>query len=282
MKLLRPLALVVISVPAPGYVLVFPPNPTQHHVPPGIVRNPVVHDTAERATTATKRQHTIVAAAAAAEGGGRGDSAAGSSTAKERFLSNLERKRAGEDVRSALSADLSLLSRESAGRNQAIDPRKPPSWRGKWEICYAPHIETLGKVILTKFGSVQYNFVAEDGRMVSHAEYENAVFGSGWFNADGRVVPVPAGDGMARDDQQDVVKVGGVTIDSANTCPDKSPSSRAVSLPTAIVCRAGVHGGAADRQPCVSILTDSSAVDKHPPPFPPCNVGAPNSAHTPT
>lgn len=201
---MRSLTLVVLLALAPGYALLFPPNPVQHHVTAGIVRR--VHDTAGASTTATKKQHTIVAAAAATEGGGRGARAAVSSTAKERFLGNLERKRAGEDVRSVLGADLSLLS-TPAERNQATDTRKPPSWRGKWEICYAPHIETLGKVILTKFGSVQYNFVSDDGRMVSHAGYENAVFGSGWFNADGRVVVVPAGGGMAGDDQQDVVKV---------------------------------------------------------------------------
>lgn len=208
MKLLRSLVLVVLSALAPGGALVFPPTPIQHHVPAGIVRHQAHDD------TATKQKHTLVAAAAAAtEGGERGGPAVGgsSSAAKERFLGNLERKRAGEGVRSSvLDADLSLLSSTGGpNRDQAIDARKPPSWRGKWEICYAPHIETLGKVILTKFGSVQYNFVGDSGRMVSHAAYENAVFGSGWFNADGRVVPVPAGDGAAGDEQQDVVKVGG-------------------------------------------------------------------------
>lgn len=206
MKPSRSLALVVILALASGNALVFPPTPVQHHVPAGIVRQ---HDTAGGGTpAATNKQHTVVAAAAAAtEAGGRGGPAAGGNTAKERFLGNLERKRAGEDVRSSvLGADLSLLT-TAVGRNQATDTRKPPSWRGKWEICYAPHIETLGKVILTKFGSVQYNFVSDDGRMVSHAGYDSAIFGSGWFNADGRVVLVPAADGMAGEDQQDVVKV---------------------------------------------------------------------------
>lgn len=204
---------VALSALAPGDALVPPPpHPVQHHIPAGIVRHKTGHDAAV-ASSVVKKQNTIVAAATAAaagEGGGKGGPTSGSSssTAKERFIGNLERKRAGEDVPSSvLGGDLSLLS-TAFGRNQATDPRNPPSWRGKWEICYAPHIETLGKVIFTKFGSVQYNFDADDGRMVSHAGYENALFGSGWFNADGRVVPVPAGDGMAGDDQQDVVKVG--------------------------------------------------------------------------
>ena len=208
MKLLRPLTPVVLSALAPGNALVSPPNPVRHHVPAGIVRHREVHETAvpARATAAIKTQHTLVAAAAATEGGGRGAPAAENpSTAKERFLGNLERKRAGEDVRSSvLDADLSVLS--TAGRNRVPDSK---SWRGEWEICHAPHIETLGKVILTKFGSVRYDFVSDDGRMVSHAGYESPVFGSGWFSADGRVVTAPAGDGMAGDDDhQDVVKVG--------------------------------------------------------------------------
>lgn len=200
MELLWSLTLVVLSGLAPVYALVLPPNPVQHHVPVGIVRSQV-HDTAPRGTAGIKK-HTL-AAAAATEGGGRGVPTAGSSAAKQSFLGNLERKRAGEDVRSSLGADLAVLSK--AGRSQVTDSE---SWRGNWEICYAPHLETLGKVILTKFGSVQYNFVSDSGQMVSHAQFENPLFGSGWFNADGRVVTVPAGDGLTGGDQQDVVKVG--------------------------------------------------------------------------
>eukprot|EP00903_Cladosiphon_okamuranus_P014906 g13803.t1 len=204
MQLFQSLTLVALTVLARGYALLFPPNPVPHHVPAGIVRHQAP-DTSRVATGATNRQHnTLVAAAAATEGGGGRVSAAGSSAAKESFLGNLERRRAGEDVRSSLDADLSRLSK--AGRNQVSESA---SWRGKWQICYAPHIETLGGVIFTKFGRVQYDFVSDSGKMVSHAEYENPLFGSGWFNADGRVVQVvpAAGDGMAGGDQQAVVKV---------------------------------------------------------------------------
>lgn len=144
-------------------------------------------------------------------------------TAKQRFLHNLERKRAGESVpSSALSADLALLHTPSRGGEvRAHDAATTTtvtataSWRGKWEICYAPHIETLSKLILTKFDTVEYVFDADDGRMVSHAGFESKVFGSGWFNADGRVVRVPppasATTAGVSDDEgwqgQDVVKV---------------------------------------------------------------------------
>lgn len=118
--------------------------------------------------------------------------------AKQRFLRNLERKRAGESVPSSvLKADLTLLRTPTGGGGRAQHDAAATTvtavstWRGKWEICYAPHIETLSKFILTKFGSVEYIFDADDGRMVSHAGFESKVFGSGWFNADGRVVPVP-------------------------------------------------------------------------------------------
>lgn len=203
MQLLQTLTLIALLRSLTlGGALVLPPNILQHHAPAGIVRHQ--GHAAASAHPAAKKHHVIVAVATA-EGGDREGPAASSSVAKERFLGNLERKRAGEDVHSSvLDADLSLL----VGRHQSTDPRQPPSWRGAWQISYAPHIETLGKVILTKFGSVQYIFDSDDGFMVSHAGYENAVFGSGWFNADGRVVPVPAGDGMAGDGQQDVVKVG--------------------------------------------------------------------------
>lgn len=63
------------------------------------------------------------------------------------------------------------------------------------------------KVILMNFPSVEYNFVSDDGRMVSHSRYESKVFGSGWFNADGRVVLVPSSGASIREDGRDVVKV---------------------------------------------------------------------------
>ena len=116
--------------------------------------------------------------------------------AKESFLRNLERKRAGEDVpRSVLDANLARLgsipahdSSTTAAVTTTVDNLE--SWRGRWRICHAPHIDTLGGLILTSFPNVEYNFRSSDGRMVSHSRYESKVFGSGWFNADGRVVPL--------------------------------------------------------------------------------------------
>lgn len=141
-------------------------------------------------------------------------------SAKQRFFRNLERKRAGESVpSSALYGDLALLQTPRGEEVRAHDVTTTvtatASWRGKWEICFAPHIETLSKLILTKFSTVEYIFDADDGRMVSHAGFESKVFGSGWFNADGRIVRVPspasATTAGVKDEGrqgQEVVKVG--------------------------------------------------------------------------
>lgn len=62
-------------------------------------------------------------------------------------------------------------------------------------------------MIWTEFPSVLYNFVSDDGRMVSHSRYESKVFGSGWFNADGRVVVLSASDGGTSEAPQQTVQV---------------------------------------------------------------------------
>lgn len=113
-------------------------------------------------------------------------------TAKESFLRNLERKRTGENMdSSALGADLAKLSSATAHGVKSIGPGTTvgnlESWRGRWRICHAPHIETLASLLLTSFPIVEYDFQSTDGRLVSHARYESSLFGSGWFNADGRV-----------------------------------------------------------------------------------------------
>lgn len=118
--------------------------------------------------------------------------ATSTATAKESFLSNLERKRAGENMdSSALGADLAKLSSATAHGVKSIGPGTTvgnlESWRGRWRICHAPHIETLASLLLTSFPIVEYDFQSTDGRLVSHARYESSVLGSGWFNADGRV-----------------------------------------------------------------------------------------------
>lgn len=67
--------------------------------------------------------------------------------------------------------------------------------------------QTREQVILTEFPSVLYNFVSDDGRMVSHSRYESKVFGSGWFNADGRVVVLPASEGGTNEASRQTVQV---------------------------------------------------------------------------
>lgn len=116
--------------------------------PPALIRE--VHDTSDK-------RWSVPTAAAAATGeevspAGSRDTAA----TKKRFLRHLERRRAGDDVPSSvLDVDLGLLSATApagAGDSTATTVEKLESWRGRWQICYAPHIETLGKVgVLWRF-----------------------------------------------------------------------------------------------------------------------------------
>lgn len=67
--------------------------------------------------------------------------------AKKSFLENLERKRAGEDVASSVfSADLHVLRSAATQPSTTTTVDNTGSWKGTWEICYAPHIQTLAKV----------------------------------------------------------------------------------------------------------------------------------------
>ncbi|CAM9235484.1 unnamed protein product [Ectocarpus fasciculatus] len=171
---------------------------------------PFVHQAVlpDTSTAIVRHQHdtdsrSVLLAAAPTAAGGSSSTA----TAKKSFLENLERKRAGEDVTSSVfSADLHVLrSAPTQPSTTTTTVDNTGSWKGTWEICYAPHIQTLAKVILTEFPSVLYNFVSDDGRMVSHSRYESKVFGSGWFNADGRVVVLPASDGGTSEAPQQTV-----------------------------------------------------------------------------
>lgn len=112
--------------------------------------------------------------------------------AKDIFLENLERKRAGDEVSSSeLDSNIASLIAEVDRTSLPSSPGtlvgNLQSWRGRWRICHAPHIEALGKVLFTAFPIVDYYFPSEDGRMLSNARYESVVFGSGWLNADGRI-----------------------------------------------------------------------------------------------
>ncbi|CAN0029309.1 unnamed protein product [Scytosiphon promiscuus] len=204
-------ATLAVSLTPGGAFHLFHPTllPSSGVRPPALVHE--VHDT----STSDRRWAVPTAAAAVASEETPPRGSRSTAATKERFLRNLERRRAGDDVSSSvLDVDLGLLSTTTASSaggtrdSTATTVEDLGSWRGKWEICYAPHIETLGKVILMNFPSVEYNFVSGDGRMVSHSRYESKVFGSGWFNADGRVVLVPpsASDG-AGEGRRDVVKV---------------------------------------------------------------------------
>lgn len=139
--------------------------------------------------------------------------------AKEVFLQNLERKRAGEDVPiSVLNSDVSNLLRKSQTTEESryswTTVTDLPSWRGTWKICHAPHIDTLGGLLACSFPSVEYHFTADDGRMVSHSHYESPLFGSGWLSADGRVVAISTSQvaGAVAADAQNAPTIGVVKV----------------------------------------------------------------------
>lgn len=99
---------------------------------PAIVRHQ--HDT-------DSGKSVLLAAAPTAAGG-----SSSTATAKKSFLQNLERKRAGEEVASSvLNADLQVL-RSTPTQSSTTTVDNTRSWKGTWEICYAPHIQTLAKV----------------------------------------------------------------------------------------------------------------------------------------
>ena len=60
--------------------------------------------------------------------------------------------------------------------------------KGKWRVCYAPHIRILEKVTLTTY-DVYYEFPTPD-TMVSYVRYQSPLFQSGWLNTAGRVESV--------------------------------------------------------------------------------------------
>ena len=204
---------------------------------PAAVHNVIQRD--DSSTITTLLQGTSSSASSSSSSGSTSTSTSSTSNtstsistsshdAKESFLRNLERKRAGEAIPSALlDADLARLwssTTTPSTATTAVDDLE--SWKGKWRICHAPHIDTLGGLMLTKFPSVEYNFQSSDGRMVSHSRYESKVFGSGWFNADGRVVSLkqqqeikPRADdsSVVRRKDEEVVKVRSIFLGTAST-----------------------------------------------------------------
>lgn len=92
--------------------------------------------------THTDNRSVLLAAAPTAAGG-----SSITATAKKSFLRNLERKGAGEEVApSALNADLHVLRSTPTQSSTTTTVDNTRSWKGTWEICYAPHIQTLAKV----------------------------------------------------------------------------------------------------------------------------------------
>ncbi|CAM9975587.1 unnamed protein product [Choristocarpus tenellus] len=107
--------------------------------------------------------------------------------AKVSFLKSIED---GEEVESALAA-LLFAKNASTFIHEGDVASEYDRWLGQWVVCHAPHIVTLGKLLLTSF-NVEYNF-HPGGRMSSFSQYQSTLFGRGWLNADGRVAIQPGG-----------------------------------------------------------------------------------------
>ena len=188
-----------------GLGVAFVTHPYPHAASPGSIGRPRHTNTIDNITAA--RFATAISSSAR--------------QAKETFLRDIGRKQSGEDaLASELDASIARLIAETDKSGLPSPSRTTvgnlQSWRGRWRICYAPHIEALGKFLLTAFPIVDYDFPTEGGRMLSNVRYESAVFGSGWLNADGRIElvdhessgAVPSGDRSAGRRREEVVKVG--------------------------------------------------------------------------
>lgn len=64
--------------------------------------------------------------------------------------------------------------------------KTPLSDLGFWQICYAPHILILQRVLFASF-KVYYNF-ADSNQLESNVFYSSNVFGQGWLNTKGTFV----------------------------------------------------------------------------------------------
>ena len=65
------------------------------------------------------------------------------------------------------------------------DPKTKTSLNdlGFWQICYAPHILILQRVLFTSF-KVYYNFL-DSNQLESNVFYSSNIFGQGWLNTKG-------------------------------------------------------------------------------------------------
>ena len=112
---------------------------------------------------------------------------------KRIFINELNEARSGNPILSNKNPkNLDILLDNMIHENPTAKPSSTASLlkysKGKWGVVYAPHIKTLGKVLLSKF-SVFYEFYdiedSDKQGIVSNVMYESKVFGKGWLNTQG-------------------------------------------------------------------------------------------------
>ena len=113
---------------------------------------------------------------------------------KKIFLNELTEARSGNPILSNKNPrNLDILLENIIKDNPTSEPGSTSSLqqysKGKWDVVYAPHIKTLGKVLLSDF-SVFYKFLdINDGKklgIISNVYYDSRIFGKGWLNTQGQ------------------------------------------------------------------------------------------------
>lgn len=114
-------------------------------------------------------------------------------SSKKIFLNELTEARSGNPILSNKDPkNLDILLKNMVKDNPTSEPSSQSSLlkfsKGNWDVVYAPHIKTLGKVLFTDF-SVFYKFLDVDGGkvlgIISNVRYDSKIFGKGWLNTQG-------------------------------------------------------------------------------------------------
>lgn len=119
-------------------------------------------------------------------------------SSKSIFLNELRESRSGNPVLSNKNPkNLDILLSNMICDNPTKEPSSTASLmrfsKGKWDVVYAPHIKTLGKVLFADF-QVFYKFldINDDKKLgiISNVYYDSKLFGKGWLNTQGALSAV--------------------------------------------------------------------------------------------
>jgi hypothetical protein len=114
-------------------------------------------------------------------------------SSKSIFLNELRESRSGNPILSNKNPkNLDILLSNMIIDNPTKEPSSTASLmkfsKGKWDVVFAPHIKTLGKVLLADF-QVFYEFfdIKDDKKLgiISNVYYDSKLFGKGWLNTQG-------------------------------------------------------------------------------------------------